>query len=77
MKKTIIKAIALSLVAIMMCCVFASCSNAPSGTYGNDTVTVEFSGEKVELTYGENKKTTVEGMIVSRISFLLIIPHPD
>lgn len=61
MKKTAIKVLALSLVAIMMCFVFASCSNAPRGTFGNDTITLEFSGDKVELTYGSEKKTVVEG----------------
>lgn len=61
MKKSIIKVIAFSLVAIMLCCVFASCSNGPSGSYGTDNFTLTFSGEKVELTYGDNKKTTVEG----------------
>lgn len=61
MKKTVIRIVSISLVAIMMCVMFASCSNAPSGTYGNDSITLKFSGEKVELTYGDSKKTTVEG----------------
>lgn len=61
MKKTVIRIVSISLVAIMMCVMFASCSNAPSGTYGNDDITLKFSGEKVELTYGDSKKTTVEG----------------
>ena len=61
--KTAIKVLAISLVAIMMCMALVSCSNAPSGTYvsENGNVTLEFSGEKVTLTYGESKKTTVEG----------------
>ncbi len=61
MKKTVIRIVSISLVAIMMCVMFASCSNAPSGTYGNDSITLKFSGEKIELTYGDSKKTTVEG----------------
>ena len=63
MKKTAIKVLALSLVAIMMCFVFASCSNAPKGTFVSESgnVTIEFSGDKVELTYGSDKKTVVEG----------------
>jgi hypothetical protein len=61
MKKNVIKIIAISLVAIMMCCVLASCSGGPQGSYGNDDFTITFSGEKVELTYGDSKKTTVEG----------------
>ena len=61
--KTAIKVLAISLVAIMMCMALVSCSNAPSGTYvsENGNVTLEFSGEKVTLTYGDSKKTTVEG----------------
>ena len=61
MQKTVIRIVSISLVAIMMLVMFASCSNAPSGTYGNDAITLKFSGEKVELTYGDSKKTTVEG----------------
>ena len=46
----------------MLCFALVSCSNAPSGSYGDEDFTVKFSGEKVELVYGSgDKKTTVEG----------------
>ena len=62
MKKTAIRIVSISLVIIMACFALASCSNAPSGTYGNDACTLKFSGETVEISYGsESKKTTVEG----------------
>ena len=62
MKKTNIRIISLALVIIMACFALASCSNAPSGTYSNDACTLEFSGETVEVTYGDDsKKTTVKG----------------
>ena len=62
MKKTAIRIVSITLVIIMACFALASCSNAPSGTYSNDTCTLKFSGETVEVTYGsESKKTTVEG----------------
>ena len=62
MKKSIIKIMALALVAVMTCFAFVSCSNAPSGTYGNEDVALRFSGSKVEVVYGENgKETTVTG----------------
>ena len=61
--KKIIKVLAISLVAIMMCMTLVSCSNGPSGTYVSESgkITLKFSGEKVELTYGDSKKTVVEG----------------
>ncbi len=61
--KTAIKVVAISLVAIMMCMALVSCSNAPSGTYVSESgnVTLKFSGDKLELSYGDSKKTTVEG----------------
>ena len=62
MKKTAIKFISLSLVALMMCVMLVSCFNKPSGTYERDDISLTFSGKKVELTYGDDdKKTTVEG----------------
>lgn len=62
MKKTVIKVISLSLVALMMCVMLVSCFNQPSGTYERDDISLTFSGKKVELSYGEDdKKTTVEG----------------
>ena len=62
MKKTAIRIVSLTLVIIMACFVFASCSNAPSGTYSNEAYALKFSGETVEVSYGSgSKKTTVEG----------------
>lgn len=63
MKKTAIKVISISLVALMMCVMLVSCFNKPSGTYTKDNISLTFSGEKVELSYGKDdgKKTTVEG----------------
>ena len=63
MKKTIIRIVALSLVAIMVCVALASCGKTLSGTYSNkidvfgvsSTETVyKFSGKKVtiEVTAG-------------------------
>lgn len=81
--KTAIKVVAISLVAIMMCMALVSCSNAPSGTYGNDNMTLEFSGEKVELTYGGSKKTTVEGTFKmgedaeGNVTIIINLPEPD
>ncbi len=81
--KTTIKVLAISLVAIMMCMAFVSCSNAPSGTYGNDDFTIEFSGEKVTLTYGDSKKTVVEGTFTmgedaeGNPTINITLPEPD
>lgn len=63
MKKTAIKVVALSLAALMMCVMLVSCFNTPMGTYEKDGISLTFSGEKVELSYGkdDSKKTTVEG----------------
>ena len=63
MKKTALKVVSISLVALMMCVMLVSCFNKPSGTYEKDGISLTFSGEKVELSYGEDggKKTTVEG----------------
>ena len=62
MKKTNIRIISLALVIIMACFALASCSNAPSGTYSNEAYALKFSGETVEVTYGDDsKKTTIEG----------------
>ena len=62
--KKFIKVLAISLVAIMMCMTLVSCSNAPSGTYGKEGLTLEFGfmSDKLTVTYGTgDKKTTVEG----------------
>lgn len=61
MKKTAIRIVSITLVIVMACFALASCSNAPKGTYGNEDYTLEFSGEKVTLTYGGATKTVVEG----------------
>ena len=62
MKKTAIRIVSITLVIIMACFALASCSNAPSGTYSNEAYALKFSGETVEVTYGDDsKKTTVEG----------------
>ena len=50
MKKTIIKIVALSLVAVMMCAVLVSCGG-PSGEYGSDDYTLKFSGSKVTVSW--------------------------
>ena len=58
MKKTILKIVALSLVAVMMCSILVSCGKTLSGTYsakldmgivGSET-TYKFSGKKVTIT---------------------------
>ena len=56
MKKSIVKSIALTLVAVMMCLALVSCGL--SGTYKNDGVfgvgatELTFSGSKVTITMG-------------------------
>lgn len=81
MKKTVIKIVSISLVALMLCCVFASCSNAPKGTYvSNSGIELTFSGETVELTYGDSKKTTVEGtfkMGEDDKTIIITLPEPE
>ena len=63
MKKTIIKIVALSLVAIMMCVALASCGKTISGTYAGKadafglvgaSITYKFSGKKVAITATAN-----------------------
>ena len=63
MKKTIIRIVALSLIAIMMCAVLASCGKTISGTYtgkadafglAGATITYKFSGKKVAITATAN-----------------------
>ncbi len=53
MKKTIIKVLALSLVAVMMCAILVSCSTL-SGKYSNETLgiksTYEFKGDEFTAT---------------------------
>ena len=61
MKKTAIRIVSITLVIIMACFALASCSNGPSGTYGNDDFSLKFSGEKVTVSYGGEVKKTVEG----------------
>lgn len=50
MKKSIIKVLALALVAVMMCAVLVSCGG-PSGEYGSDDYTLKFSGSKVTVSW--------------------------
>ena len=50
MKKTIIKVVALALVAVMACVLLASCGG-PSGEYGSDDYTLKFSGSKVTVSW--------------------------
>ena len=56
MKKTIIRIVALSLVAVMMCVLLASCGG-PSGEYGSDDYTLKFSGSKITVTWKGLTKT--------------------
>ena len=61
MKKSIIRVIALSLIAVMMCFALVSCGL--SGTYKNDGVfgvgatELKFSGSKVTITMGSVEAT--------------------
>ena len=50
MKKTAIRIVAISIVAIMMCVALVSCSG-PSGEYGNDKYTLAFSGSNVTVSW--------------------------
>ena len=50
MKKTIIKVLALSLVAVMLCTILVSCGG-PSGEYGSDDYSLKFSGSKVTVSW--------------------------
>ena len=74
MKKTFIKALALTMVAIMLICALASCVKLIFGTYDTQveilgqkwTVTYTFKGNKVEATskatiLGNVKSETAEG----------------
>lgn len=74
MKKTLLKALTLSLVAVMLVCTLASCGKMIVGTYDTQieilgqkwTVTYNFKGTKVEATskatiLGNVKSETVEG----------------
>ncbi len=75
MKKTIVKIMALALVAVIACIALASCAKTISGKYEGElnlgvakyTVTYEFSGSKVEVTrkattiLGTSDTTTVKG----------------
>lgn len=58
--KTAIKVVAISLVAIMMCMALVSCGG-PSGEYGNDKYTLEFSGSKITISW----KGLTQGMEMS------------
>lgn len=48
MKKTILKVLTLSLVAVMLICTLASCGKMISGSYDAQ---IEFLGQKVTVTY--------------------------
>ena len=50
MKKTIIRIVAVALVAVMMCAVLVSCGG-PSGEYGSDDYSLTFKGSKVTVSY--------------------------
>lgn len=50
MKKSIVRILALSLVAVMMCLALVSCGG-PSGEYGSDDYTLKFSGSKVTVSW--------------------------
>ena len=63
MKKTIIKILAVALVAVMMCAVLVSCGKTVSGTYKGEVdafgvagaeVVYKFSGKKVAITATAN-----------------------
>ena len=47
--KTMLKVVSLTLVAVFMLAMLASCGG-PSGKYGTDTYTLDFSGSKVTVT---------------------------
>lgn len=74
MKKTILKVLTLSLVAVMLLCTLASCGKMISGSYDSQieflgqkwTVTYTFKANKVEAVskatiLGNVKSETVEG----------------
>ena len=75
MKKTFVRVVALSLIAVMMVCVLASCAKTISGTYeakvgveglAGYTATYTFSGKKVEISktatlLGQSTTTNFEG----------------
>ena len=75
MKKTFVRVVALSLIAVMMVCVLASCGKTISGTYeakvgveglAGYTATYTFSGKKVTAVKtaeiaGFEKETTLNG----------------
>ncbi len=69
MKKTALKVLTLSLVAVMLVCSLASCINLVFGTYDSQvelfgqkwTVTYTFKGNKVEAV----SKTTILGNVNS------------
>ena len=50
MKKTIIKILALTLVAVMACAVLVSCGG-PSGEYTGKVYTLKFSGSDVTVSW--------------------------
>ncbi len=53
MKKSIVKILALALVAVMMCAILVSCGG-PSGKYEAESwgsgITLDFSGKNVDIT---------------------------
>lgn len=50
MKKTFIKIMTLTLVAVMVCTMLVSCGG-PSGEYGSDDYTIKFSGSKITVSW--------------------------
>lgn len=47
--KTSVKILALAMAVLMLAAVLVACGG-PSGTYGNDTYSLKFSGSKVTVT---------------------------
>ena len=54
--KTMLKVVSLTLVAVFMLAMLASCGG-PSGKYGTDNYTLNFSGSKITVTYKGLLKT--------------------
>jgi len=56
MKKSI-RIIALAMVAVMLCMALVSCGG-PSGEYGNEDVSIKFSGSKYAIIIDEKEMVT-------------------
>ena len=56
MKKSI-RIIALAMVAVMLCMALASCGG-PMGEYGNDDLSIKFSGSKYAIIIDEKEMVT-------------------